>query len=631
MAIMSPVKRYLLWAKPYWGMIGFIILLGALQFTVPLSMPWFTKRLVDDVLTGTDISRLYTTVLFMACVLLFGVCINFVRNYASAILGNKMMMHLREELYLHLQKMSVSFYDQRQVGGVASRVIHDIGGAQNLIGGGIINLVLDLFLVVFAGVMIFRLNPLLSAVSLCILPLYYLSFTNMNVHIRLAWRAVHRQMERVSGTLVERMAGIRIVQAFNGEKLEKERFARQTRQHFRHTVAAHLFSNILGRLSESFAHIGGILLWLVGGSFVISGKMTIGELIAFQMLQGNLYGPIQRFADINVTIQNSVTNIERVFEMFDEKPNIVEAPDALPMPECRGDVRFENVSYNYVTRNLIFKDHRSQAVHPDIIERERPPKRFFWKPTRLAPNLPDIEYEERMGIRQISFEARSGEVIALVGPSGAGKSTLINMIPRFYDPLEGTVYIDGQDIRKYKLNDLRKHIALVLQDNILFSGTIKENLTYGRENVPMEEIIEAAKAANAHEFITGFKDGYDTIIGERGMRLSGGQKQRLAIARAILKNPKILILDEATSALDSESEALVTEALERLMKGKTTFIIAHRLATVVRADQILVIDEGTIVQRGTHGQLLREGGLYRKLYEQQLRAMRPEEMMALAR
>ncbi|MDQ8734511.1 ABC transporter ATP-binding protein [Paenibacillus sp. LHD-38] len=623
---MSPIKRYILWAKPYWWMICIIIAVGILQFTAPLSTPVFTQLLVDDVLIGDDYSRLTNTVLLMAFILFFGVLLNFLRNYISAILGNKMMMHLREQLYDHLQRMSVSYYDQRQVGGVASRVIHDVGGAQNLIGGGIINLVLDLCMVLFAGFLLFRMNVTLALISLCVLPFYYLSFTNMNVWIRLAWRSVHRQMERVSGTLVERMGGIRIVQAFNGEKQEKIRFNKQTEQHFHHTVTAHLFSNILGRLSESLSHVGGIVIWFIGGGLVLKGEMSAGEIIAFQMLLGNLYGPIQRFADVNVTIQNSVTNIERIFEVFDEKPDIVERSNAYPMPECKGEVEFRDVTYTYLTLNLIYNDNHNQRANPDLIERERPPKKFYWIPTHLPPKLPEVEIEKRTGIRDITFKAKSGEVIALVGPSGAGKSTLINLIPRFYDPVDGAVFIDGKDARDYKLEELRKHIAIVLQDNVLFSGTIKDNMIYGRENVTMEEIVTASKAANAHEFIADFKDGYETIIGERGMRLSGGQKQRLAIARALLKNPKILILDEATSALDSESEALVTEALERLMKDRTTFIIAHRLATVVRADQILVVDGGEIVQRGSHRQLLAEGGLYRKLYELQLKAMRPEEI-----
>ncbi|MGG1633405.1 ABC transporter ATP-binding protein [Paenibacillus sp. NRS-1760] len=626
----SPVKRYLLWAKPYWWSIGLIILLGMVQFVAPLSTPIYTQILLDDVLAGKGDWGLYQIVGIMAIILFFGVIVSFLRNYFSAMLGNRMMKDLREQLYHHLQKMPVSFYDQRQVGGISSRVIHDIGGAQNLIGGGIINLVLDLFMVLFAGFLLFRMNVYLASLSLIILPFYYLSFTNMNVHIRLAWRSVHRQMERISGTLVERMAGIRIVQAFNGERQERARFGKQTKQHYNHTVYAHLFSNVLGRLSESFAHIGGIIIWLGGGSLVLAGKMTAGEIIAFQLLLGNLYGPIQRFADVNVTIQNSITNIERVFEMLDEKPSIKESEDALPMPTCDGHVVFVNVTYNYKTRNIIPAQTVNGTEDTDIIEREKATKRFYWKPTNVHPFPPEVTIEERQGIKDITFEARSGEVIALVGPSGAGKSTLINLIPRFYEPVEGSVFIDGVDVRDYNLDDLRKHIALVLQENILFSGTIRDNLVYGRPDATDDEVVAAAKAANAHDFIIAFKDGYEAVIGERGMRLSGGQKQRLAIARAILKDPKILILDEATSALDSESEAMVTEALERLMVGRTTFVIAHRLATVVRANQILVIDDGEIVQRGSHRTLLREGGLYRKLYEQQLKAMKPEEMTGLA-
>lgn len=623
---MSPVKRYMLWARSYWWMIGFIILLGILQFAGPLSLPLFTQTLIDDVLAGKSGPGLYETVGWMAAILFAGVAVNFARNYSSAILGNRMMMKLRRELYDHLQRMSVGFYEQRQVGALSSRVIHDIGGAQNLVGGGIINLVLDLLLVGFAAVLLFRMNAMLALISLAIMPFYYLSFTNMNVRIRLAWRAVHRQLERVSGTLVERMGGIRVVQAFNGEKLEKERFERQTKQHYKHTVAAMLYSNTLGRLSESFAHAGGLLIWLVGGGLVLRGQMTAGEIVAFNMLLGNLYGPIQRFADVNVTIQNAITNIERVFELFDEQPDVVEKAQARPIPNCRGVVEFDRVTYTYTMRNFVFPDGKGWGQQPEIIEREQPPGKFFWKPTNMRPKPPEVRLEERRGIADVTFRADAGQTIALVGPSGAGKTTIANMIPRFYDPAAGVVLIDGADIREYRLDDLRKHIAIVLQDNILFSGTIRENLVYGRPNATEADLIGAAQSANAHEFIMQFKDGYDTVIGERGMRLSGGQKQRLAIARALLKDPRILILDEATSALDSESEALVTEALERLMQGRTTFIIAHRLATVVRADQILVVDEGMIVQRGTHRQLLQEGGLYRKLYEQQLKAMRPEEL-----
>jgi subfamily B ATP-binding cassette protein MsbA len=261
------------------------------------------------------------------------------------------------------------------------------------------------------------------------------------------------------------------------------------------------------------------------------------------------------------------------------------------------------------------------------VERFKPAKRFYWLPPKTVMDPPPMVEERREALHRISFHAKPGQVIALVGPSGAGKSTLINFIPRFYDPDEGEVLLDGVNLKDYDLNELRQNIALVLQDNILFSGTVYENIVYGRKDATMEQVIAAAKAANAHDFIMSWDDQYDTLLGERGVRLSGGQKQRLAIARALLKDPRILILDEATSALDAESEALVTEALEVLMKNRTTFIIAHRLATVVRADQILVMDQGTIVERGTHEELLRRKGLYFDLYEKQLKAMRPEELV----
>jgi ABC-type multidrug transport system fused ATPase/permease subunit len=623
---LSPVKRYLLWARPYWVMIGVVILLGCLQFVAPLSGPWMMKIMVDQVLVGKGPWHLKELVTVIICIIILGISMNFLRDLITARLGNRMMKDLRQQLFEHLQKMSVQFYDQRQVGSIASRVIHDIGGAQNLIGGGVINLVLDLLLVIFAAFMLFHLNSHLTLTALWILPLYYLAFTNMNVHIRLAWRAVHRQMEKMSGTLVERMSGIRVVQAFTGETQEQHRFKKQGLQHFNHTMAAHLASNILGRFSETFAQIGGIIIWIVGGTLVLQGTMTIGELIAFQAYVSYLYGPIQRFADVNVTIQNSVTNIERIFEMFDEKPDVVEDPAARPMPECQGRITFEQVSFRYITRNQIHLNQAGTVTDHEIIERDKAPGRFFWVPTNVSPKPPTYDIEERQALLNVSFEAQPGQIIALVGPSGAGKSTLINFIPRFYDPLEGRILIDGHDIRDYRIKDIRDHIALVLQDNILFSGSIKDNIVYGRPGASMEDVIDAAKSANADEFINTFKDKYDSIIGERGMRLSGGQKQRLAIARALLKNPQILILDEATSALDAESEALVTQALDRLMVGRTTFIIAHRLATVVRADMILVMENGTIVQRGSHAELLNQGGLYRKLYEQQLRAMKPEEI-----
>ncbi|MBD0378680.1 ABC transporter ATP-binding protein [Paenibacillus sp. WST5] len=607
-----------------------IVALGILQFAVPLTVPWMTKILIDEVLPLKGGSwTLPKVIAVLAGVYVFGTIMNYVRHWVMAKMGNSMVIDIRFQLYEHMQKLSQRFYDSRQVGSIVSRILNDVNGAQNLVGAGVINLVIDLFLVLFAGFMLFHMEWKLALLSLWLLPVYYLTFTNVNVYIRYAWRSVHRQMERMSGVLVERIAGMKVVQAFNRERMELNRFKKQASAHYAYAMTAQFLSNTLGRISQTFQDFGGLIIWFAGGTMVIRGKMTAGELIAFQAYLSQLYGPIQRFSDVNVTIQNSLANVERIFEVFDIEPEIRNKDNPIPLKACRGEIQFDQVGFDYVIERPEKQQAEMEQRNKDLVERQRPAKRFYWIPPKMRPDPPQMVLETREVLKGISFHARSGDVIALVGPSGAGKSTIINLLLRFYDPDEGAVLLDGVDLRNYDLHDLRSHIALVLQDNILFSGTVYENIAYGNPKAERDQIIAAAVAANAHEFIEEWELGYDTVIGERGVRLSGGQKQRIAIARALLKSPRILILDEATSALDAESEHLVTQALERLMEGRTTFVIAHRLATVVRADQILVIDRGRIVERGKHQVLLAQKGLYRELYEKQLKAMRPEELLGL--
>ncbi|MBE1444995.1 ABC transporter ATP-binding protein [Paenibacillus sp. OAS669] len=625
------VQRYLTFLKPYRLTLLLILVLGIFQFAVPMIGPWMTKILIDDVLPRKEgFWNLTNAVTFLAIVYAFGIWINFLRNTITFRLGNRMVYDIRHQLYEHMQKLSQRFYDNRQVGSIVSRIMNDVNGAQNLVNGGVINLIIDMFLVLFAGFMLFSLHWKLALLSLWLLPLYYLTFTNLNVRIRLSWRSVHRQMERINGVLVEKISGMKVVQSFNQEQTEMERFEKQAKNHISHANKAQLLGNSLGRLSQTFTQTGGIIIWFTGGLLVLKGQLSIGSLIAFQAYLSQLYGPIQRFAEANVTIQNSMSNIERIFEVFDIEPEIKVKENPVPLKHCKGGIVFKNVSFTYVTERPDIKKEPGKSSDPDLVDMAEPPKKFYIIPPKTRPDPPPMVTEQRIALQHISFTARPGEVIALVGPSGAGKSTLINLIPRFYDPDEGTVYLDGVDLKDYDVYDVRKHIAIVLQDNMLFSGTIFDNIAYGNPKADKKQVIQAARAANAHGFISDMELGYDTVVGERGVRLSGGQKQRIAIARALLKNPRILILDEATSALDAESEALVTEALEHLMKDRTTFIIAHRLATVVRADQILVFDQGEIVESGTHQQLLQQGGLYRDLYEKQLKAMRPEEMKNLS-
>lgn len=620
------VRRYIQFLKPYRYVIALVVVLGILQFAAPLAVPWMTKIMIDEVLQHKEgFWTLGRVVTFLGLVYVFSVIVNFIRNHVTARLGNRMAMDVRRQLYEHIQTLSQRFYDNRQVGSILSRVINDVNGAQNLVGGGVINLIMDLFLVVFAGVMLFQFDWVLALLALWLLPLYYLTFANLNIRIRFAWRAVHRQMERISGVLVERISGMKIVQSFGREKTELERFDKQARNHYEYTMSALFLSNLLGQISQTFNHAGGLIIWFVGGAYVLSGKMTTGELIAFQAYLSQMYNPIQRFSAVNVTIQNSLTNIERIFEVFDIESEIKNKEGSIALRECKGDIVFEDVSFTYIIeRPEDRKQHKNGD--PDLAVKFKPAKRFYIIPPKTKSDPPPYTMETREALRHIDLHAAPGQVIALVGQSGAGKSTLVHFIPRFYDPDEGRILLDGVDLREYNLGDLRKQISIVMQDNILFSGTVYENIAYGDPSATREQVIDAAKAANAHEFVMEWEHRYDTILGERGVRLSGGQKQRIAIARALLKNPRILILDEATSALDAESEALVTEALERLMENRTTFIIAHRLATVVRADQIVVIDRGKIVERGTHQDLLGRNGAYRKLYETQYKAMRPEEL-----
>ncbi|WP_284645377.1 ABC transporter ATP-binding protein [Paenibacillus silviterrae] len=623
------LRRYLQFLWPYRMRIVLILALGVAQFANPLIAPWMTKILIDDVLPGKEgFWTLGKVVLALAGLYLCGIWTGFWRNTATFRLGNRMVFDIRKQLYAQMQLLSQRFYDNRQVGSIVSRITSDVNGAQQMVNGGVINLIIDLFLILFAGFMLFSLHWQLALLALWILPLYYLTFTNLNVRIRLSWRSVHRQMERINGVLVERISGMKVVQAFAQERKEMYRFEKQAVHHIGLANKANLLSQSLGRISNIFTHSGTLITWFVGGLFVLQGQLSIGALVAFQAYLGQMYGPIQRFAEANATIQNSMTHVERIFEVLDMTPEVVSKENAVKLPHCVGKIEFHNVSFTYVSEFPEKPKEADPNMDPDLVQPLKPEKSFYWLPPRMKPPLPPMRQELRPALKDIHFTAMPGEVIALVGPSGAGKSTLVNLIPRFYDPDKGAVKLDGIDLREYDLYDLRRQIAVVLQENVLFSGTIYENIMYGDPEATREQVLAAAAAANAHEFITDMEQGYDTIIGERGVRLSGGQKQRIAIARALLKEPRILILDEATSALDSESESLVTEALERLMKGRTTFIIAHRLSTVVRADRILVIDHGKVVEMGSHRELLKQGGLYRELYEKQLKAMNPWELQA---
>jgi len=393
--------------------------------------------------------------------------------------------------------------------------------------------------------------------------------------IRQASHSVQEQLEDFSGELQEKIAGVSVVKSFARERSEAKRFYRSSRQLYDTVMRNVRLSSWNTTFTDLITKMAPLVVVWVASVMILRGRLTVGTLIAFFAYVGALYLPLQRFSELGIVISNSVAAIERIFEFFDVQPEVQEHPQAVVLPPVRGEVIFENVSF---------------------------------------------AYDQRLAVLQnVNLRVRSGEVVALVGQSGSGKTTLVSLIPRFYDVSEGRILIDGVNIRNVTLKSLRNQIGMVLQDTILFSGTLRENLRYGNPKASDAELIRAAQAANAHEFIESLPEGYDTLIGERGIRLSGGQRQRVAIARAFLKNPRILILDEATSALDSESENLIHEALGRLMEGRTTFIIAHRLSTVMNADKLVVLHDGRVVEVGTHEELLRRGGYYSRLFEEQFR------------
>jgi subfamily B ATP-binding cassette protein MsbA len=508
---------------------------------------------------------------------IFSATVNYLRSYLANFFGNRIILDWREDLYQHLQKLSLSFYENRPTGKIMSRILYDIQVAQSIVNDFFINLIMD-FTTMFwvIGILIF-MNYKLALLSFCIIPFYAIAFGKLRPQLKSLSKNVQKKMEVISGELSEKISGVKVVKAFTAEKLEEERFSEHLHE---------LYENIMKRVAthselvaaEQFLTMFGaaLVLWY-GGLEVLRGNFSKGDLIAFYSYLGYIYFPISRLTQINTVFQEAYSAMERVFDVFDIHPDVQEKPNASKLQIKKGDVEFSNVYFKYPAGNLVLKN--------------------------------------------INLKVEAGKVIAIVGRSGAGKTTLVNLIPRFYDVTSGRITIDGQDIRDVKLKSLRKQIGIVLQEPILFSGTVEENIRYGKVNATESEIIEVAKKANAHNFIMQLPKKYKTEIGERGIKLSGGERQRIAIARTLLKDPKILILDEATSSLDSESENLIQEALENLMKGRTSFVIAHRLSTVINADLIVVLEKGEIVEIGTHQELLEKGGIYSILYYEQFKKL----------
>ena len=563
-------KRLLSYLKPYKKLLMLSVFFMILVSLSNLVVPWIIKDVIDRVLENKDLGMLYIIIVVILVTFFIRALTTFGHRYLMGYIGQAVIMDIRNALYHHLQRLSIAYYDRRRTGDIMSNLTNDISALQTAIVTDFITLVQESAIFIGSFGSMIYLQWKLTVLCLIIVPLvsYVIKFFGKKLHN--SGKDVQETLADVTSMLQETIQGVRIVRSFNRGAYEEKRFQKINKLSFTAAVRAIRQQSQMTPFVEFLAAIAVCTIIWYGGVSVIDGVMSTGELIAFLIYAINLANPTRRVAESVGNIQKSLAAADRVFSILDEQPEIQNRKDAKDIEVKAGRVEARHVSFSYEAGNPVLTD--------------------------------------------LNFVAEPGQTIALVGPSGSGKTTIANLLPRFYDVTGGGIYIDGVDIRDSTISSLREHIGLVPQDTLLFNTTIKENILYGRLDATDEEVWSAIKAANAEKFICGLPNGIETKVGDRGLVLSGGQRQRIAIARAILKDPAILILDEATSALDTESEKIVQDALEKLMVGRTSFVIAHRLSTVKNADQIFVLNNGHIEESGTHDELMREGGLYYELY-----------------
>jgi ATP-binding cassette, subfamily B, multidrug efflux pump len=568
--------RLIKYLRRYWkSTLGayLSLLLGTL---LSLIVPQLIKGLIDRGIGQGDVPYLHRGAIIIVVITLGRAVFDFFRSYLVESSSQGVAYELRNALYHHTQRLSFSWHDRSQTGQLMTRMTSDVELVRLFTGRGLLNMVN--FVVVFVTVIIvlFSLNWQLALISLATLPPLIVTISQYNRIVRPMFVEIQQQLAAVTTVLQEIVTGIKVVKAFAREPFEATRFGTQNDLLLDKSIAQVKASAIVMPLLNFWSAAGSVLVLGYGGIEVIHGNMTIGTLVAFNSYLLQLIMPVRQLGFFASIISRAIASGGRIFEILDTPAEIKEKPDAIVLPRLQGEVRFDHVSFRY---------------------------------TRSGPLLID----------DINFLARPGEVVALVGPTGSGKSTIVNLLPRFYDTVAGHIYVDGHDVRDVTLESLRRQIGFVLQEPMLFTGTIRDNIAFGRPDAAMDTVIAAAKAARAHDFIMEFPAGYETVVGERGATLSGGQRQRVAIARALVLDARILVLDEATSSVDMETEFLIQQALAQLMEGRTTFVIAQRMATLRNATQILVIDQGRIVARGNHDQLLRESPIYADFYRIQVR------------
>lgn len=577
---MKEFRMYLQFVKPYRWLVAITLFIGMIKFTIPLMIPLLLQYAVDDILlaeiTKDDkLSRLLSLVgISFLLFVLFRYPVEYFRQYFAQLTTSKILFDLRNKLYRHLQRLSLRFYQERKSGEIISRMMNDVEQTKAIVETGMMNVWLDLFTLTIALAIMFHMNVTLTLVAILILPFYGVAVVKLYKRLRAYARSRSAALADMQGYLTEHVNGIPVVKSFTLEEYEQKQFGIKNGKFLERALALSRWNALTNAIINTLTEIAPLLILFGGGYLVITEVLTVGGFVAFYGYLDRLYTPLRRLVNASTELTQASASLERVLELLNEPEDVKDVYDAKPLPKVVGKIECRNVSFRY---------------------RE----------------------ENEWVLRSINLAIEPGHTVAFVGMSGGGKSSLISLLPRFYDVQQGEIRIDEVDISKVTLHSLRSQIGMVLQDNILFSGSVRENIMLGNPDETEERMIDAAKKANAHEFITSLPQGYDTEIGERGVKLSGGQKQRIAISRVFLKDPAILILDEATSALDLESEHLIQESLQALSNNRTTLIVAHRLSTITHVNQIIVIEHGEIVERGTHEQLMELNGSYARLFNVQ--------------
>jgi ATP-binding cassette, subfamily B, putative efflux pump len=572
------IRRYMQFVRPYKWYIIATMIIGIIKFAIPLLIPLLLKYVVDEIIANTKLpmsvktERLWWAIAVMLVIfVLIRPIVEYYRQYFAQWTASKVLYDIRNRLFTHMQKLSFTYYSNHRTGEIISRVINDVEQTKDFIITGLMNLWLDMTTIIIALIIMMKMDIKLTLVSISTLPLYAFSVKYFFGRLRQRTRMRSQALAELQAYLHERVQGMPVIKSLVIEEEEQKRFSEQNNNFLTKALMHTSWNAKSFSVVNTVTDIAPIIVIGYAGYQVLLGHITVGTLVAFVGYIDRLYSPLRRLVNSSTTLTQSFASMDRMFEFLDETYDIVDAPNAKDCKEVKGDIVFDNVTFAY------------------------------------NKNEPPV-------LRDISFSVKAGETIALVGMSGGGKSTLVSLIPRFYDVTKGRILLDGVDIRDIRVRSLRDQIGIVFQDSFLFSDSVKENILLGKPEATDEEVIAAAKAANAHDFIMNLPDGYDTKVGERGIKLSGGQKQRIAIARVFLKNPPLLIFDEATSALDLESEHYIQEAMERLAKNRTTFIVAHRLSTITHADRIFLIEDGKIVESGTHDELMARKGQYYHLF-----------------